>query len=69
MWLRSPRCWLVLGLLSFFCVAVQPQVARVPVRIIVVETQDKAEHVLGELKAGADFATVARAESTDPTAA
>jgi parvulin-like peptidyl-prolyl isomerase len=52
-----------------FCVAVQPQVARVPVRIIVVETQEKAEHILGELKAGADFATVAKAESADPTAA
>ena len=38
-------------------------------RIIVVETQEKAEHVLGELKAGADFATVAKAESADPTAA
>ena len=52
-----------------WCVAVQPQVDRVPVRIIVLETQEKAEHVLGELKAGADFAAVAKAESTDPTAA
>ncbi len=38
-------------------------------RIIVTETQEKAEHALGELKAGADFAAVAKAESTDPTAA
>ena len=50
-------------------VAVHPQVDRVPVRIIVMETQEKAEQVLGELKAGADFAAVAKAESTDPTAA
>jgi tetratricopeptide (TPR) repeat protein len=69
MWRNTVRCWLALGLLSISCVAVQPQVARVPVRIIVTETQEKAEHVLGELKAGADFAAVAKAESTDPTAA
>ena len=58
-----------LGLMLIWCVTVQPQVDRVPVRIIVLETQEKAEHVLGELKAGADFAAVAKAESTDPTAA
>jgi tetratricopeptide (TPR) repeat protein len=52
-----------------FCVAVQPQVAKVPVRIIVVDTQEKADHILSALKAGADFATVAKAESADPTAA
>lgn len=69
MWRNTLRCWLALGLLSISCVAVQPQVARVPVRIIVTETQEKAEHALGELKAGADFAAVAKAESTDPTAA
>ena len=34
--------------------------ARVPVRIIVTETQEKAEQALGELKAGADFAAVAK---------
>jgi hypothetical protein len=44
-------------------------VAEVPVRIIVIETPEKAEHVLSELKAGADFAAVAKAESVDPTAA
>src|ERR1700691_1041177 len=69
MWRGRLRYWLALGWMLIWCVAVQPQVTRVPVRIIVVETQDKAEHVLGELKAGADFATVAKAESADPTAA
>ena len=69
MWRNTLRCWLALVLLSISCVAVQPQVARVPVRIIVTETQEKAEHALGELNAGADFAAVAKAESTDPTAA
>src|ERR1700689_1829941 len=63
------RYWLALGLMLIWCIAVQPQVDRFPVRIIVLETQEKAEHVLGELKAGADFAAVAKAESTDPTAA
>src|SRR5271170_1209476 len=63
------RCWLSLGLLSISWVAVQPQVVKVPMRIIVTETPDKAEHVLSELKAGADFAAVAKAESVDPTAA
>ena len=37
-------------------------------RILVTETPEKAEHVLDELKAGADFAALARAESVDPTA-
>src|ERR1700722_15444171 len=69
MWRNRVRHWLSLGLLLMCCVAVQPQVDRVPVRIIVLETQEKAEHVLGELKAGGDFAAVAKAESTDPTAA
>ena len=69
MWRDRLRYWLALGLMLIWCVAVQPQVDRVPVRIIVLETQEKAEHVLGELKAGADFAAVAKAESTDPTAA
>ena len=68
MWLKSLRCWLALALLSFSWSAVQPQVAKVPMRIIVMETPEKAEHVLGELKAGADFAAVAKAESVDPTA-
>ena len=44
------------------------QVAEIPLSIIVIESQDKAEHVLGELKAGADFAALAKAESVDPTA-
>ncbi len=69
MWRRLLRCWLALGLLSISSVPVQPQQAKVPVRIIVMETQDKAEHVLAELKGGADFAAVAKAESADPTAA
>src|ERR1700685_3870445 len=69
MWRNTLRRWLALGLLSISCVAVQPQVARVPVRIIVTETQEKAEQALGELKDGADFSAVAKAESTDPTAA
>ncbi|WP_082125193.1 FG-GAP-like repeat-containing protein [Silvibacterium bohemicum] len=69
MWLKSLRCWSAVALLSVSWLVVHPQVAKVTVRIIVIETQQKAEHVLGELKAGADFATVAKAESVDPTAA
>jgi hypothetical protein len=69
MWRNTVKCWLALGLLSISCLPVQPQVAQVPVRIIVTETQEKAEHIPGELKAGADFAPVAKAESTDPAAA
>jgi hypothetical protein len=51
MWRIRLRSWLALGLLLICSVAVHPQVDRVPVRIIVMETQEKAEQVLGELKA------------------
>jgi hypothetical protein len=69
MWWKSLRCWLALGLLSLFSISVPSQTAAgVPLRIIVTETQDKAEHVLSELKAGANFAAVARSESVDPSA-
>ena len=68
MWRESLRCWFALGLLLISGVAVYSQVAEIPLSIIVTESQDKAEHVLGELKAGADFAALAKAESVDPTA-
>src|SRR5271163_939971 len=68
MWRESLRCWFALGLLLISCVSVHSQVAQIPLSIIVIDTQDKAEHVLSELKAGADFAALARVESVDPTA-
>lgn len=36
---------------------------------ILVETEDKAKEILGKLKAGADFAELAKTESKDPSAA
>jgi tetratricopeptide (TPR) repeat protein len=38
-------------------------------RMIVVGTAEEAQQILARLKAGADFSTLARAESIDPTAA
>src|SRR5579872_1456906 len=41
---------------------------EIPVGIIVVDSQDKAEEILQKLKRGADFASIAKAESIDATA-
>lgn len=41
---------------------------KVPVRIIVVSSLEQAEHILHELKHGADFALLARKKSIDATA-
>ncbi|HEV2275754.1 MAG TPA: FG-GAP-like repeat-containing protein [Acidobacteriaceae bacterium] len=67
-WRRSFLRWTACGLLWVCCATVRPQNAGLPVRIIVVETAQKAEQVVRELRAGKDFAAVARAESVDPTA-
>jgi tetratricopeptide (TPR) repeat protein len=42
---------------------------EVELRIIVVSSPTDAEEILGRLKKGADFATLAKQKSTDPTAA
>src|SRR5580692_5146840 len=39
----------------------------VGVRILVVDSEDEAARILGQLKSGADFAALAREKSTDPT--
>ena len=44
-------------------------VEEVSARHILVETEDKAKEVLAKLKAGTDFAELAKAESKDPGAA
>lgn len=49
-------------------VAQNKPVAEVHARHILVEAEDKAKEVLAKLKAGADFAELAKAESKDPGA-
>jgi peptidyl-prolyl cis-trans isomerase C len=46
-----------------------PDVEERKARHILVETEDKAKEIIGKLKAGADFAELAKAESKDPSAA
>ena len=50
-------------------VAQNKPVEEVSARHILVETEDKAKEVLVKLKAGTDFAELAKAESKDPGAA
>jgi peptidyl-prolyl cis-trans isomerase C len=50
-------------------VAQNKPVEEVHARHILVETEDKAKEVLAKLKAGGDFAELAKAESKDPGAA
>ena len=50
-------------------VAQNKPVAEVHARHILVETEDQAKEVLAKLKAGGDFAALAKAESKDPGAA
>ena len=50
-------------------VAQNKPVAEVHARHILVESEDKAKEVLAKLKAGGDFAALAKAESKDPGAA
>jgi peptidyl-prolyl cis-trans isomerase C len=50
-------------------VAQNKPVEEVSARHILVETEDKAKEVLAKLKAGTDFAELAKAESKDPGAA
>ncbi|HEU4690190.1 MAG TPA: hypothetical protein VFS23_17585, partial [Vicinamibacterales bacterium] len=45
------------------------QDSQVSFRIIVVSSADRAAQVIERLKQGADFATLARTESLDPSAA
>ncbi len=44
------------------------QAARVPLRIIVVESQTEAQRIVDQLKKGEDFADLAAEKSIDPTA-
>lgn len=44
-----------------------PTPAKVPVEVIVVSSRSEAEKILDQLKHGADFASVAKEKSTDPT--
>ena len=50
-------------------VAQNKPVEEVSARHILVETEDKAKEVLAKVKAGTDFAELAKAESKDPGAA
>ena len=50
-------------------VAQNKPVSEVRARHILVETEDKAKEILAKLKAGGDFAELAKAESKDPGAA
>ncbi len=50
-------------------VAGKPGEEEVRARHILVDSEEKAKKLIAELKAGADFATVAKANSTDPGAA
>jgi peptidyl-prolyl cis-trans isomerase C len=50
-------------------VAQNKPVEEVRARHILVETEDKAKEVLAKLKAGSDFAALAKAESKDPGSA
>lgn len=47
----------------------KPGEEEVHARHILVPTEDQAKKLIGEIAAGADFATVAKANSTDPAAA
>jgi len=65
-------CLVLLCPLLFSQSTVRPADARsqpVALRIIVVSTREKAADVLSRLRKGDDFATVARRESIDPSAA
>jgi len=60
----------VLGLILFSRVARTGDDANaVPVRLIVVNSAEDAQAILDRLKAGADFAVLAREQSVDPTSA
>jgi hypothetical protein len=62
------RCvTIAIGLALLYSVAAEP-VAQVTVRVIVVEAADDAAKALQELRAGADFAALAREKSIDATA-
>jgi peptidyl-prolyl cis-trans isomerase C len=50
-------------------VAQNKPVSEVRARHILVETEDKAKEILAKLKAGGDFAELAKAESKDPGSA
>ncbi|MDR3530888.1 MAG: peptidylprolyl isomerase [Rhodopila sp.] len=49
-------------------VAGQPGPEEVHVRVIMVPTEQEAMNIIGELRGGADFATLAKRSSTDATA-
>lgn len=53
---------------ALLCSAVAGPAGQVTVRVIVVDAADEAAGILQQLKAGADFAAVAREKSTDATA-
>jgi tetratricopeptide (TPR) repeat protein len=72
---RMKSWWLVVAALFgalWFCPAVQGRQRERPteisVQIIVVDSSTKAERILQQLKSGADFATLAKHVSTDPSA-
>ena len=58
-----------IGLGAAAQVAQDPPNLQVSFRIIVVSSADRASQVIERLKQGADFATLARTESLDPSAA
>jgi len=58
------------GLISLSSAAAEDVPARaLPLRLIVVSTQDDAQRIHDQLKSGADFAVLARLKSVDETSA
>ncbi len=49
-------------------IAIQPGPDEVHVRVIMMPNQEAAQAIIAELRSGADFATLAKRSSTDPTA-
>ena len=45
-----------------------PSPAEIEARHILVKTEDEAKAIIGQLKAGADFAALAKEKSIDPSA-
>jgi tetratricopeptide (TPR) repeat protein len=70
------RCRAAVVMIFLFSVIVPAQTAsqsppqlNPEIRIIVVDSQSEAEQILKRLRAGEDFATLAREKSTDPSSA
>src|ERR1700688_2175417 len=70
------RCRAAVVLIFLFSLIVPARIAsqsppqlNPEIRIIVVDSRSEAEQILGRLRAGEDFATLAREKSIDPSSA